>query len=109
MIQRSLMTMLACMLVVACGPTARVEVPPTHPAHADAEESPVPSPSNTLAIGLLPVGPSPAPASHDHSQHSKPDAAAAIPGDGKATDAKPADNKPAGEDHSQHQKPGKVP
>lgn len=104
MIKSSLPTLLACMLVVACGPTARVDLPPTHPAHANAEESPVPTPSAVLAIGLSPTDPLPAPA-HDHdSQHSKPGNATAAP-----ADAKPADAKPAGEDHSQHQKPGKVP
>ena len=99
MMQRFLPFLLVCMCVVACGPTARVDLPPTHPAHAPAEESPVPTPSAVLAIGLLPTDPLPAPRDHRDSQHSK---------SGNAT-ATPADAKPAGEDHSQHQKPGKVP
>lgn len=37
--------------LVACGPTARLEVPLTHPAHPDAAETPVPERSNTLATG----------------------------------------------------------
>ena len=114
MIQRSFITLLSCVLLVACGPTARVDLPPTHPAHADAEESPVPTPSSALAISVLPTDSSPAPADHDHAQHTKPDAAAAIPtdtkpADTKPADTKPADTKPAGEDHSQHQKHGKGP
>lgn len=39
------------LLLTACGPTARVEVPVTHPANPDAVESPVPERPKTLAIG----------------------------------------------------------
>ena len=92
------------MFVVACGPTARVDLPPTHPAHANAEESPVPTPSALLTLGLMPTDLLPVPADHPQSQDSKPANAIATPADVNPTDA-----KPAGEDHSQHQKPGKVP
>jgi hypothetical protein len=106
-------------LLVACGPTARVQVPPTHPASPQAEESPVPPASTTLhgPIAVLPppasggggegaghhhdAGPasSPAgkPAGDDHSRHREPATPSATA---------PADGAAQGHDHSQHQKPG---
>jgi len=40
---------LSIIFLASCGPTERLTVPITHPAHVDAEESPVPDRSQTLA------------------------------------------------------------
>ncbi|MBA3707603.1 MAG: hypothetical protein H0W83_02140 [Planctomycetes bacterium] len=42
--------LLAGLGLVACGERSVVEVPVTHPAHADATEAPVPVASSTLAL-----------------------------------------------------------
>ena len=63
------------MFLAACGPMARVAVPVTHPAHPDANESPVPERSGTLATGpsLLAIPPQvPAAADGDGHHHDQP-------------------------------------
>lgn len=59
--------------LVACGPTARLEVPATHPGNPEAAETPAPERSSTLASGphLQAVPPLPKPASGgEHENHS---------------------------------------
>lgn len=65
--------------LVACGPTARLEVPVTHPGNPAAAETPAPERSNTLASSphLQAVPPLPKPASggereHHHDHGTKP-------------------------------------
>ena len=61
------------LLLTACGPTARVEVPVTHPANPDAVESPVPVQPKTLAVGptVLTISPpgSSTPVDDEHTHH----------------------------------------
>ncbi len=65
------------MLLTACGPTQRLEVPVTHPANADAAESPVPERSTTLAVNpqlqaLPPLTPPSATDEHEHHHSHGP-------------------------------------
>lgn len=97
MTERLLPTLLIPLLLVACGPTARVEVPTTHPANPQADESPVPAASGVLSGLSHPIPPlAPGdPGKQDHSQHRK----------AGATGSVPTGKPPANEDHSQHEKP----
>ena len=70
----ALITVAVTVTLAACGPTARVEVPVTHPANPDAAETPVPERSSTLAGGpqlqAIPALPQPAAGNeHEHHQH----------------------------------------
>jgi hypothetical protein len=59
--------------LAACGPTARLEVPVTHPAHPDAAETPVPERSSTLVAGpqVQAVPPLPQPSGAGEHEHHK--------------------------------------
>ncbi len=58
-------------LLISCGPTQRVDVPISHPAHPDAVESPVPERSSTLAFDPHPQEPSSlsSPSAADEPEH----------------------------------------
>ena len=74
-----LVALVVPMFLASCGPTARVEVPVTHPAHPDATESPVPERSKTMAAGpsalaIPPLGPGAVDGDdheHHHHDHAK--------------------------------------